>query len=118
MTNSQTKQSLSEKDISKLSKEVGDLKLNMCTITDHISTPRIDRGCNMSKDLEDLINDLTPGKATPKIIDEIRTTLEDISDIAVGIEVGIEEILVPARKTKKHYHEARKIITNPISQQK
>lgn len=111
---SRTKTALSEKDIKNLVDEVDDLSVHMCTIAYHISTPRIERGCNMSKDLADEIKTLIPGQADANTIKNIRAMLDDISDIAVGVEVGIEDILIPTRKTKKHFHKARKIITNPV----
>lgn len=114
MTNARTKTTLSEKDIDKLKREVSNLKRCMCDITEHISTPKIERGCNMSKDLEGVVNNLVPERNSEKRIVDIRVALEDISDIAVGVEVGVEDILIPTRKTKRHFHNARKLIMTPV----
>ena len=114
MTDPRTKTKLSEKDIEKLKNEVHKLRGYMCAVTEHISTPKIDRGCNMSKDLEDLVGNLIPERDNTKRITDIGAALEDISDIAVGVEVGVEDILIPTRKTKRHFHNARKLIMIPV----
>ena len=114
MPNSTTKSSLTEKDISDLKKEVDKLSGYMCNITEHLSTPKIERGCKLSEELETLIKDLTPLKADQNVIKNIRATLDDISDIAVGVEVGAEELLIPARKSKKHFHNAKKLVMSAL----
>ena len=114
MTNTRTKQSLSETDISKLRKNVSNIKAYMCSIADRVSTPKIDRGCKMSTDLEYLIEELTPEKANPKIIEDIHNSLSEMCDIAIGIEVGSEDIISDVRKTKRQYHDAKKRTIEPI----
>ena len=86
----------------------------MCSIADRISTPKIDRGCIMSKDLEDQINSLTTENASPEVIENIHNTLYEMHDIAIGIEVGSEGITSDIRKTKRQYHDAKKRTIEPI----
>lgn len=111
---SKTKTSLSENDISGLKKNVSNIRSYMCSIADRVSTPKIKHGCIMSSDLEDLISDMTPEKASPTVIEEIHASLCEMCDIAIGIEVGSESIISDVKKTKKQYHDAKKRTIKPI----
>jgi hypothetical protein len=109
-----TKTALSEADISGLKKNVSNIRSYMCSIADRVSTPKIQRGCTMSNDLENLISDMTPEKASPKVIEDIHSSLSEMCDIAIGIEVGSESIISDVRKTKRQYHDAKKRTIKPI----
>ena len=114
MTKSRTKSSLTESDISGLKRNVSNIKAYMCSIADRVSTPKIERGCTMSKNLEDLMEDMTTEKADLKVIENIHATLSEMHDIAIGIEVGSEGITSDIRKTKRQYHDAKKRTIEPI----
>jgi len=104
------KNMLSEDDYEELCKESTKLKIAVCMIRENLDTPSIARGCVAAEDLEDLLTTSKRSDIDETTIAEINDMLNTISDAAIGAEVAAEEIIDPAKKARKHQHEAKKLI--------